>query len=238
MAATSANAGNVGYTIPTFIGWGNANGSNTTTVTLPASAPTSTQGTGQWFDIAPFNESAPGEARVQASGTSVTNNVLASGTVTTQFIGTITATNNHNNNTAGVNTQAAAIGESFLVFSATPSTLETTLFTAITSGATSMTVSTAWPTITGSVPFYVQLNNEVIKVSATATTTTATIVRAQNGSAANAGAAGDGISLGNIPGAGSSNPNKGDLFAHAGFTALALNNGDSIQFTWQINVTS
>jgi hypothetical protein len=231
-------AGNYGsgagkYTLPSFIGWGNACGSNATTAVLPGAQPTTTQGTGQWSDVGPFREFTT-EARVAASSTAVTNNTIGQGTVTTQFVGTITAGANHN--TQSSNAEGGSVGESFLAFTATKP-YETTLFTAITSGATAFTVSTAWPAV--STPFYVQVNNEVITVSATATTTTATsITRGVNGSSANAGAAGDGVSLGNIPGAGANNPNSADMFAHAGFTSLALNSGDSIQFTWQINVTS
>jgi Flp pilus assembly protein TadG len=64
------------------------------------------------------------------------------------------------------------------------------------------------------------------------------VVRGQNGSTAGTAKTNDVLTFGNIPGAGNNNPSNGDLFAHAGFQALALNTNDSVQFTWQINVTS
>jgi hypothetical protein len=217
----SGTVSSSGWTYPTSIGWGTANGYNASSTLLPASAPTNTQGTGQWFDVGPYSEST--EARVAGTAT-VTGNSIGAGTVTTQVVGTITSGSGQ------------SIGESFLAFSTTKHN-ENAMFTAVTTGASAFTVKSAWPAI--SVPFYVQMNNEVITVSATATTTTATsITRGVNGSAAQTAASNDGISIGNIPGAGASNPNHGDLFAHAGFTALALNSGDSIQFTWQIGITS
>lgn len=222
MANTSNNTTNNGWTVPTIIGWGTANGSNATTVQLPASAPSTTIGTGQWFDVAPYFE-AP-EART--SGTvSVINNSNGSGSVTTQVVGTITCA------------QAAgeSIGESFLVFSTTKPAASSVATGNMTAAQTSMTVaSNTFPAPT----FYVQVDNEVIQVSATAASNVfSTIARAQNGSAAAAHNQNAGVTLGNIPGAAAA-VNHGDLFAHAGFVALALNNGDSVQFTWQVNVTS
>lgn len=218
MAATNANAGAAGYTIPTFVGWGGANNSNATSTVLPASQPTPTQGTGQWFDVAPYQEFA--ETRTAGVATVVAN-TAASGTVGTQITGTITSLTNQN------------VGESFLAFTATkPSSY--TLNSAVTAGATSFTVTTG-TLVNG----YYQLNNEVVHItSVTSNTVASVVVRAQNGSSANAGANGDKITFGNIPGAGSSNPSNGDLFAHAGFIALALNTNDSIAFTWTVNVTS
>lgn len=225
-----ANGGNPGSTVwpqPKFIGWGTANGSNATSVQLPASAPAayppgpSTAGTGQWSDIAPFQEAA--EARVTGTNT-VTNNTVASSFSTYQLTGTITSGS------------AQSIGESFITMSATKQ-YETTLNGTLPTSNTSMTVTTNWPAV--STPFYLQIDNEVIQVSATSSTLIAsTIVRAQNGSSVVGHSTGTAVNLGNPPGVGGSNPNNGDLFAHAGFQALALNNGDSIAFTWQINVTS
>lgn len=87
-------------------------------------------------------------------------------------------------------------------------------------------------------PYYIQIDNEVLNVTATAASNVLTVTRGVNGSAAAAHNQGAGVTLGNPPGSTSSNPNNGDMFAHAGFVALALNSGDSIAFTWQINVTS
>lgn len=228
MSGTSATAG---WTFPTTIGWGTACGSNATSVLLPASSPAayppgpSTAGTGQWSDVAPFFE-AP-ESRV-AGTASVTNNTAASSFATTQVLGTITCT------------QAAgeAIGESFLAFTTTKPAATSVATSNVLSGNTGMTVAshTGFP---GSNGYYVQVDNEVMLVTGGAGTNIWTVTRAQNGSAQPAThLTNTGVTLGNVPGAGPSNPNSGDLFAHAGFVALTLNQNDSIAFTWQVNVTS
>lgn len=174
------------------------------------------------MDVAPYSEAA--ENRVQSSAVTVSSNINGSGTVTANYNATITSLSGQ------------SIGESFLVFTATKP-YSATITGTLPTGNSSMTVGTVWPTV--AVPFYLQNNNEVIKVNATSTTLIASsITRASNGSTVNAGATGQVVTLGNIPGAGNNNPTNGDMFAHAGFTALALNNGDSIAFTWQVNVTS
>lgn len=206
---------------PTIIGWGTANGSNATSTQLPVAGPTTTQGTGQWYDVAPFFELS--EARQSGTAT-VTGNSNASGTVTTQVIATLTASTAEN------------VGESFLAMATTKPAMSSVATGVMTNVQTSMTVVTnSFP----AAPFYIQIDNEVILVSATAASNVfSTIVRAENGSSAAGHNQNSGVTLGNIPGAGTSNPNNGDLFAHAGFIALALNSGDSIQFTWQVGVTS
>lgn len=223
MVLANNNASNGGWTVPTFIGWGGANGLNTSSIVVPATAPSSTVGTGQWSDVAPYQEFT--EARVAASSQSVTGNTAAAGTVTSQIVGTITAGSGE------------TVAESFLVFSLTkPASWLLNANGLPNNTNTSFTVTT-----TGSppaTPFYLQVNNEVVKVTTITSSTIFTIVRAQNGSAANSAAAGATVTLGNIPGAGNNNPNSADMFAHAGFVGLALNTNDSIQFTWQVNVTS
>lgn len=223
-----ANPGSTVWPQPNVIGWGTANGSNATSVQLPATGPVqafpaniSTAGTGQWSDVAPFQESA--ELRI-AGTASVINNTIAGSYSTYQLLGTITSGS------------AQAIGESFIAMSTTKP-YETTLNGTLPTGVFALTVTTNWPAV--SVPFYLQIDNEVIQVSATSSTLIAsTIVRAQNGSSAIGHSTGTAVNLGNPPGSGPSNPHSADLFAHAGFQALALNNGDSIAFTWQVNVTS
>jgi hypothetical protein len=214
-------AGNIAtYAIPTYIGWGTANGSNASSVVLPAAGPGGVQGAGQWSDVGPYSEST--EVRVKAASTTVTNNVAASGTVTTSFVGTITAASGE------------TIGESFL----TPGSTKPAVFSVVglqpSTSSTSLTANTSG----GVAGAYYQMDNEVILLSSTAVSNVWTIVRAQNGSTANIGKNGDCLTFGNIPGAGASNPSNGDMFAHAGFVGLTLNSGDSIQFTWQVNVTS
>jgi hypothetical protein len=210
-----------GWTYPTYIGWGGANGYNTVaTPVLPGAQPTTTLGTGQWNDVAPYQEFS--ETRVAGVGTvpggTDTN---GSGTIVTQIVGTITASTGEN------------VGESFLAFaSAKPSSYS--LNSNVTAGATTFTVATG-TLVNG----YYQVNNEVVHITAVSSNTIAsTVVRAQNGSVAGTAKTGDVITFGNIPGSGPANPSNGDMFAHAGFTQLTLNSGDSIQFTWQVNVTS
>lgn len=109
-----------------------------------------------------------------------------------------------------------------------------TLNSNVTAGATSFTVTTG-TLVNG----YYQFNNEVIQItSVTGNTVASVVARGQNGSTAGTAKTGDIITFGNVPGAGASNPSNGDMFAHAGFQALALNASDSIMFTWTVNVTS
>jgi hypothetical protein len=211
-------AGAANFTVPTYIGWGGANGYNSASVVLPGTAPSGTQGTGQWSDVAPFQEFS--ESRTLGT-VSIVSNTAASGTVGTQIVGTITASTGE------------SPAESFLVMSSTkPATF--TVNGPVTSGASSLTVNT-----TGALAGqYYQMNNEVILISSTAASNVWNITRGQNGSTAGTAKTSDVLTFGNIPGAGASNPSHGDMFAHAGFIALSLNASDSIQFTWTVNVTS
>jgi hypothetical protein len=216
LSGTSTTAN---WTFPTFIGWGGANGYNGASTTLPGAQPTTTIGTGQWSDVAAYQEFT--ETRIAGTAT-VIQNTAAANSVATQIIGTITAGSGE------------TVAESFLVFNATkPSAYALNSNIA----ATNLTFTVATGTLVNNQ--YYQVNNEVVKITAVSSNTIATtVVRAQNGSSAGTAKTGDVITLGNVPGAGPTNPNNGDLFAHAGFIGLALNSGDSIQFTWQIFVTS
>lgn len=207
------------FSVPSYIGWGGANGYNTVaTPVLPGATPTTTLGTGQWWDVAPYQEFS--EARVQGTS-SLTTATSGSSTVGTVYTGTITASTTEN------------VAESFLC----PALAKPSAYTVnsnITAGATSFTVASG-TLVNG----YYQFNNEVIHITSVTSNTVASVVaRAQNGSSAVTAKTNDVITFGNIPGAGGSNPSNGDLFAHAGFTQLALNTSDSISFTWVINVTS
>jgi hypothetical protein len=231
LALTNNNSSNSGWTVPSVIGWGTANGSNATSVLLPAGGPVqsfpaniSTAGTGQWNDVGPFNEQATTEARVTGTP-SVTGNTAAGSFSTYQLTGTMTAA-------AG-----EAIGESFLVFSTTKPAASSVATGNMTNVQTSFTTGTVLASGLAA-PYFIQIDNEVLQVSATASSNIYTISRAQNGSTAAAHNQNAGVTLGNIPGAGNNNPNHGDMSAHAGFVALTLNSGDSIAFTWQVNVTS
>lgn len=220
------------FTAPTVVGWGNANGSNSTTSILPNASPTTSIATGQYYDVGPFREFTT-EARAVLSSTAVTNNVVTASSVTTTFVGTLTCGATAHNTSAS-NAEAGAVGEAFLAFTATKPYENTAFLAVTTAGSLTVTTNSAPP----STPFYSQLNNEVILVGTVTSNTVWTISRAQNGSSINNAAVGDGVSVGNIPGAAATNPNSGDMFAHAGFTNLALNTGDSVQFTWNISVTS
>lgn len=201
---------------PTFIGWGGANGYNAASTVLPGTQPSSTVGTGQWSDIGPYQEFA----ETRTSGTaSVTSNTAAAGTVVTQVTGTLTSLSSQ------------SVGESFLVMSATKPAQYTVTTSNVTAGASALTVNTSGA-LAGQ---YYQMNNEVILIGSTASSNVWNITRAQNGSSAQTAKTTDTLTFGNIPGA---TPATGDLFAHAGFIALALNINDSIAFTWQVNVTS
>lgn len=217
------------WTTPTYVGWGGANNMNTSAsgVLAPATAPSTTIGTGQWSDVGPFQEFS--ESRV-AGTVSVTNNTTGTtgplgtfnGTITSQVVGTITAGSGE------------TVQESFLAFSSTKPSAFTLSGAVSSTSATSFTVTASGMTAGG---FY-QFANEVIYVSSTAASEVITIARGMNGSTPNTAGTGLIITNGNPPGYGPSNPNHGDMFAHAGFVGLALNSGDSIQFTWEINVTS
>lgn len=214
-----ANPGSTNYPQPKYIGWGGANGSNATSVVLPSAGPTTTQGTGQWTDVGPYQELT--ESRVTGTG-SVTNNTIGMGTVGYYLTGTLTASTGE------------AVGESFIVMSTTKP-FATTLNSNITSGATSFTVTTSGAPST---PFYMQLNNEVLEVTTITSSTVYTVTRGVNGSTAASASSANTLTVGNIPGAAAANPNDGDMFAHAGFVALTLNTNDSVTFNWTVSITS
>jgi hypothetical protein len=192
---------------------------------LPASAPgafpsaLSTAGTGQWNDVAPYFELT--ESR-QAGTASVINNTVGGSYSTFQVTGTITAT------------AIESVGESFLVFSSTKPAMSSVATGNMTNVQTSLTTATAMGVVA---PYYIQIDNEVLYVSATAASNVLTVVRGTNATTGVAHNQNAGVTLGNPPGIAAAT-NHGDMFAHAGFQALALNNADSIAFTWQVNVTS
>lgn len=128
-----------------------------------------------------------------------------------------------------------SIGESFLVFKSTKPASSSVATGTMTNVQTNLTTATA---IGIAAPYYIQVSSEVMNVTSTAASNVLNVTRGVNGSVAIGHQLNEGVTLGNVPGALGGNPNNGDMFAHAGFQALALNNGDSIAFTWQINVTS
>lgn len=165
-------------------------------------------------DVAPFAEAA--EARVVGTSSLVTN-VTANDTY--QVVGTITSASNQ------------TITETFLSDSASKPAA-TTAPSGITNVATSLTVASA-AGFPGSGNYNVQLDSEVLTVTAGQGTTTWTVTRAANGTAAAAHSAAVVVTGGNAPG--STAVTNGSLLIHASFTGLALNIGDSLSATTKLS---
>lgn len=165
-------------------------------------------------DVGPFGEAA--EARVTGTSSQVTGTTTND---TYQVTGTITSLSGQ------------TINESILALSTTkPFATTVTGGTAV--GSTSGTTLTVAASYTPANNTYIQVRGEVMQVTAGTGTTSLTVVRAQNGSAASGSiATSDPVTLGNPPG---TSGNNGDLFMHASFTGLALNTGDSLASTWQL----
>lgn len=159
-------------------------------------------------DVAPFQEAA--ETRV--AGTSS----IATTTTTNdsyQVVGTITSLSGQ------------TIAEVFLSDSATKP-FSTTWATAPTgTGGTTGTLAASYTPANNT---YIQCRTEVMQVTAGTGTTSVTITRGQNGSAAVTQSNGDAVTTGNPPGTATANST---LYVHASFTGLALNTGDSLQST-------
>ena len=168
-------------------------------------------------DVAPFQESA--EARVTGTSSVVTGTTTND---TYQVIGTITSASGQ------------TINESVLALTTTKPQ-STTLSAAITTtGQTSITVTSA-SGFPGSGNYQIQIDGEVLTVTGGQGTTTWTVTRGQNGSAAATHSNGATITGGNAPG--SSAVTNGDLFMHASYTGLALSTGDALQATFQLKLS-
>lgn len=167
-------------------------------------------------DIAAWTEAA--ESRTTGT-TSITTTTTTNDTY--QVVGTITSGSGQ------------TITESILAdTSAKPQA--TTLSAAITTtGALSCTVTSA-SGFPGSGTYYVQIDSEVIGITAGQGTTSWTITRGQNGSTAATHLIGATVTGGNIPG-GAGVITSGDLFMHASYTGLALNSGDALTGTFQLH---
>jgi hypothetical protein len=171
-------------------------------------------GTASQNDVAPFQEAA--EARVVGTSSLVTTTTAND---TYQVVGTLTSAS------------PQTITETFLSdTSAKPAS--TTAPSGITNVATSLTVASA-SGFPGSGSYYIQIDSEVLQVTAGAGTTTWTVARNQNGTAAVSHSSGAIVTGGNIPG--STAVTSGNLLIHASFTGLALNNGDSLTATTQLS---
>ena len=166
-------------------------------------------------DVAPFIEAA--ESRVTGTSSIVTT---TSTNDTYQVVGTLTSSS------------AQTIAEVFLSDSATKP-FATTWATAPTT--TSGTTGTLAASYTPANNTYIQCEGEVMQVTAGTGTTSVTVVRNANGSTAATHSNGTTVTLGNVPGGSVANAT---LFLHASFTGLALNSGDSIQSTIQVQMQS
>ena len=168
-------------------------------------------------DVAAFGEAS--EARVAGTSSQVTTTTTND---TYQVVGTITAGG------------AKTIAEVFLSDSGTKpfsTTVASGASTVIGSSSnTSMNLAASYTPANNT---YVQVDTEVMKVTAGTGTTTVTVTRGQNGSSAiSTIAAADVVTLGNPPGTATANAT---LFVHATFTGLALSSGDSLQSTVQVS---
>lgn len=199
---------------PLFIGWG-----------------TGGVGTGSPYavaitDVAPFKEGPAGDYATRVTGTSSIVTVTTAND-TYQVAGTITASTTE------------TITEMFLSDSSSKAPQTTVAAGAGTvigsSTNTSMNVVSA-AGFPGSGNYDVQVDTEVMTVTAGQGTTTWTVTRGANGSSAIATiAAADIVTGGNNPG--STAVTGGSVFCKATFTGLALNSGDSITGTFKVTVS-
>jgi len=169
-------------------------------------------------DVNMFKEAA--ESRVAGTSSQVTT---TSTNDTYQVVGTLTSLSGQ------------TIAEALLSDSTTKP-FSTTVAAAGVVGSSSATTLNTGASYTPANNTWVQVDTEVMKVTAGTGTTALTVTRGQNGSTAIATiAVGDIVTLGNAPGTATANANE---FVHATFTGLALNTNDSIQFTFQIQMSS
>jgi hypothetical protein len=169
-------------------------------------------------DVAMFQESA--EARVAATSSQITTTYTND---TYQLVGTITA----------------SAGRSITEFGAFDSTTQPTTNTVAAGGVVGSNSSTALNTGTNFSPGnnnFIQIRNEVMKVTAGSGTSALTVTRAQNGSSAiSTITAADVVTPGNPPG--QTGITGGSMMIHCDFSVVTLSSGDSIQFTLQIQFT-
>lgn len=189
---------------PKFLGWG-AGGHGT-------GAPYAAAKT----DVAAFEEAA--ESRVAGTSSQQTTNYADD---TYQVTGTITSLSGQ------------TITEVLLSDSATKP-FSTTVAGGTVVGSSSGTTLTTAATYTPANSTYVQIDTEVMLVTAGTGTTSLTVTRAQNGSSAIATITdGDIVTCGNPPPPGAVT-GTGNLFVHASFSGLPLNTGDSLAATVQV----
>lgn len=166
-------------------------------------------------DVAPFKEGA--EARVAGTSSQATTTYTND---TYQVVATITS--------AGGQT----IAEVFLSDSAAKP-FSTTVAAGGVVGSNSATTLNTAASYTPANGTSVQVDTEVMLVTAGTGTTALTVTRATNGSTAlSTISAGDVVTMGNAPGSSTAN---GTLFTKATFSGLPLNSGDSLQSTVSVS---
>jgi hypothetical protein len=169
-------------------------------------------------DVALFQEST--EARVAATSSQVQT---TNPNDTYQLVGTITAGGTR------------AIQEFAAFDSATQPAVAAVAAGGVVASNSSTTLNTA-ATFSPGNNNYIQIRNEVMQVTAGSGTSSLTVVRGQNGSAAiSTIAVSDVVTPGNPPG--QTGISGGSMFLHADFATINLNNGDSIQFTVKVQFT-
>lgn len=172
------------------------------------------------------------EARTAGTSTCITTSQLAD---TYQVTGAITCA------TGGKTITEAAL------FDTTTLSPSTTLAATLVIGGTSMSLGSATG-LPGTGNYYMQIENEVVLITAGQTTTLQTITRGQLGSSAAGHAASTPVTLGGDGGANAqfslggqtatvAAANGGSCFVHADFGGIALNVNDSINFTFQDQLT-
>ena len=178
-------------------------------------------GTGSPYAAAKTNVAAFSEAaETRVTGTSSTQATNLAGD-TYQVVGTITSQSSQ------------TITELFLSDSATKP-FSTTVAGGTVIGSASGTTLTAAAAYTPANGTYMQVDTEVMQVTAGAGTTSLTVTRGQNGSSAISTISdGDDVTCGNPPPPGSGT-GTGNLFVHASFAGLPLNAGDSLAATVQV----
>jgi hypothetical protein len=169
-------------------------------------------------DVAMFTESA--EARVTATSS---QQQTTNPNDTYRLVGTITAT-------------AGRAIQEFGAFDSTTQPATAAVAAGGVVGSNSSTTLNTGATFTPGNNNYIQIRTEVMQVTAGSGSTALTVVRAQNGSTAiSTIAVSDAVTPGNIPG--TSAITGGTTFVHADLATINLNNGDSIQFTLNVQFT-
>ncbi|MEU2426907.1 hypothetical protein ABZ619_38845 [Streptomyces sp. NPDC007851] len=168
-------------------------------------------------DVAPFQEAT--EARVTGTSSQVTTTTTND---TYQVVGTLTSASSQ------------TITEAFLGDSASKpqATTLSAVISSTSSTSISVTSATGFP---GSGNYNIQIDGEVMTVTAGQGTTTWTVTRGVNGSTAATHSSGATVTGGNTPG--STAITNGSLFVHSTFTGLAFNNGDSLTATMQVSLS-